>query len=118
MAYLVVGAVTVQVITSSPLRSETAVGSVRRAFSGKPRSSVSDYFTEWNGVETAWLIKADADTLRAALEAGPPVSVSGDLTGSISVYVLNIKEVEKAEHRIAGVRTERVRLGFDMWAAA
>jgi hypothetical protein len=117
MAYLTVGGVTVKVIHSAPRRREEAVGEVRRAFSGAPRSSVRAYYSVWEGVETTWITRTAADTLRAALKGTPPVACTGDLTGSINAYVSNIQEVEKARLLSSGSNVEHVRLSFDLWAA-
>lgn len=111
MAYLVVGS-TVPVALGGSQRTEVPIGEVRRAFSGAPRSSVSGYKREWS-VETAWMTRAAADTLRTALKGTPPVSVSGDLTGSISVYVQNIRTVGSDK----GAAGEFTRLAFDLLEA-
>lgn len=117
MPFLVVGGVTVKVVLPSGTREERSVGEVRPAFSGAPRSSVRAYFAEWE-VETNWLARSAADTLRAALKGTPPVACSGDLTGSINCYVQNIREVEKGRKIIGGAAVEAVRLGFKLMAAA
>lgn len=113
MVYLVIGALGVNVAVRSAHRISVPVGEVRRSFSGKPRSTVSDYITAWEGVETSWMTRAAANTLRAALEdTTPPVAISGDLTGSINAYFLNVREVDKDEFGGA----EYIRIGFDIWA--
>lgn len=113
MAYLVVGGVTVSVQLERVRRIDVSVGEVRRAYSGAPRSSVSAYKNEWRGIETTWLTRSAADTLRAALKGTPPVTVSGDLTGSISAYIRNIEDVGRS--KFAG--GEHVRLSFDLLEA-
>lgn len=118
MAYAVIAGQTIPVMPTTPRRREFAVGEVRRAFSGAPRSSVRDYWLEWEGVETKWITRAQADTIRSALKSTPPLTVSGDMFGSVtSAYVQNIREVEKARKMFAGVNTEAVRLSFDAWEA-
>ena len=113
MAYLVVAGVTVPVALGSGRRAEVPIGDVQRAYSKAPRSSVSGYKLEWRGVETVFIPRATANTLRTALKGTPPLAVTGDLTGSLNVYVRNIEEVDKT--KLSG--GEYVRLSFDMWEA-
>lgn len=113
MAYLVVAGVTVPVALESVREVAVPVGQVRRAFSGAPRSSVSSYKREWRGIATKWMTRATANTLRAALDNTPPLTVTGDLTGSISAYIQNIEDAGRT--KLAG--GEYVRLSFDMLEA-
>lgn len=106
----------VRVEISSARRTEVPVGEVRRAFSGAPRSTVRAYKREWP-LETVWYTRATADSLRTALQATPPIAVTGDLAGSVNVYFSDIQEVEKTERVVGGTRTEYVRLGFLMLQA-
>lgn len=112
MPFLVVGGVTVLVETKTSRRTEVPIGEVRRAFSGAPRSSVRGYYRAWS-IETVFITRAAADTLRAALEGAPPLTITGDLTGSITGYALNIGEVEKRS--VGPTFLEYVRLGFEFW---
>lgn len=106
----------VKVDINSSQRAEVPVGEVRRAFSGAPRSTVSSYRREWQ-LETVWLTRTVINSLRTALEAAPPVAVTGDLTGSVNVYFSDIREIEKNEFRVGGTLTEHARLGFLMMQA-
>ena len=114
MPYLVVAGVTVQVSITKPQRADHEVGTVRRAFTGVPHSSVRARKGVWIGVETALISRTLADTLKAALEGAPPLSCSGDLTGAINCFVASIREVEKSRGMVNGVNTEMVRLSFDL----
>lgn len=117
MAFLVIAGQTIPVIPTSARRREFAIGEVRRAFSGAPRSSVRGYKLAWEGVETSWISRAQADTIRTAIKGTPPLTTTGDLTGAINTYILNIQEVDKARKMIGGVSVEAVRLSFDIWEA-
>lgn len=120
MPYLLLGAygsVTVPLRIDTPRRREVPVGAVRPAFSGAPRSTVRDYRITWEGAETDWLTREEADDIRAELKATPPIPLDGDLTGPIDAMVTDIQEVEKSRAAIDGVSTEIVRLGFTILEA-
>lgn len=113
MAYLVAGGQTIGVSIGAPQRRLVSVGSVRRAYSGVPRSSVRAYFNEWP-VETKWIPRSTENTVITALKASTPVTMTGDMAGSVSGCVENIRRVEVGRKMFAGVNTEAVRLGFDL----
>lgn len=113
MAFLTISGTNVLVQSNTSLRTEVEVGQVRRAFSGAPRSSVRAYKRAW-AIETVLMTRANADSLRTVLEAAPPLTITGDLTGSITGYVLSVQEIEK---RRVGLSNEYVRLGFQLWQA-
>lgn len=117
MPFLVIASQTIPVTLNAARRKDVEVGEVRRAFSGAPRSSVRAYVREWEGVETRWISRAQADTFRSALEGAPPLAASGDLTGSVNVYIRNVQEVEKGRKIISGSAVEAVRLSFDILQA-
>lgn len=117
MAFLVIAGQTIPVWLNSGHRKETLIGEVRRAYSGAPRASIQGYETEWEGIETKWIARSTADTIRTALKGTPPLTVTGDLTGSITAFVLNIREVEKGRKMIGGASVEAVRLSLDLWVA-
>lgn len=112
MPLLAIGGTTVDVADDEVERTETEVGEVRRAFSGSPRSSVRAHKAGWK-VSTVYITRAAANTLLGLLKATPPLTITGDLTGSISGYALNIQTESKT---MAG-GAEKVRVTFEIWAA-
>lgn len=113
MPFLTVGGTTVEVADDTVDGEEFEVGEVRPAFSGKPRSSVRAYRSRWS-MRTIPLARATADTLKGLLKAAPPLTVTGDLTGAIDAYALNIRT-----HSSTGSGgAELVVVTFDLWAAS
>ncbi len=112
MSYLTfgTGAVVVRVADGQVEREEFAIGEVRAAFSGAPRSAVRGYNTTWK-VTTIPITRSAADTLKGLLEATPPLTIAGDLTGSISGYVSDIT----TRSRTAAGGAEFVTLSFKIW---
>ena len=62
---------------------------------------------------TILLTRAAADTLEGLLQAAPPLTLTGDLTGAISGYAQNIRMHSKA--MVGGA--EKVRLSFELLEA-
>ena len=114
MAYLSVASTEIPVRVGAPHSKEEPVGNVRRAFSGIPRSRVRGYLKVWEGIETRWITRAEANTIVAALKGTPPLSCTGDMGGSFSAVVENIREMETERLAVGGVNTEHVRLSFDL----
>ena len=112
MPFLTIGGTTVSVQDDSVDREEIAVGDVRPAFSGAPRSSVRAYKKKWT-LATIPLSRTAADTLEGLLQASPPLTLAGDLTGSISGYASDIKM--HSRQNAAGA--ERVVVTFCLWEA-
>lgn len=90
MPYLVVAGQTISVAVDTPARNRVEIGKRERAFDGTQRSSVRARKSEWT-VETTWYTRANADTLVTALEGAPPLTVTGDMAGSISAHAANIR---------------------------
>lgn len=114
--YLIIGAGydAVPVAVSAPLRKLEPVGSVRRAFSGVPRSSVRAYFNVWP-VETRWIPRDQEESIIATLLASPPLTITGDMVGgSVTGVAENVRRVEVGRVAFDSVNTEAVRLAFDL----
>lgn len=101
----------------SPRRKEVAVGAIKPAFSGRPRSTIREHLLAWENAETDWYERSEADALREEMRSAQPIAASGDLTGSIDVFIADIQEVEKVRAAIGGTSTEMVRIGFTILAA-
>ena len=89
MPYLVIASQTIEVAHDTPVRTRVEVGERARAFDGTPRTSVRARKDEWS-ITTAWMTRANADTLLTALEGTPPLAASGDMLGSVNVQVADI----------------------------
>lgn len=112
MAYLTVGGTTIPIADEESERIDFEVGEVRRAFSGAPRSSVRAYKAGWK-LSTPWVTRSSGNTYRGLLEASPPLTLTGDVTGSVSGYALNIST--KSRTNAAGA--EVVKVSFELWQA-
>ena len=114
MPYLTLGDYAdIPVTTSSPRMREEAIGGVRRAFSGVPRSSVRAYYRVWE-VETTWIPLADAETMIEAMKDPAPLTVSGDMLSATSALVVNIQRIETTTAVVGGTATEMMRLSFEL----
>lgn len=84
MSMLVVGAVTVPVSPQTlPKKEFVEYGDFSQAIDGSDGGVLVGRKVKWT-VSTAPMTQATADTLVAAIQATPPVSCSGTLTGSLS----------------------------------
>lgn len=110
MPFLSIGGTDVSVANDTVDREEFAVGEVRAAFSGAPRSSVRAYKKRWS-MSTIPLTRTAANTLEGLLQANPPLTIAGDLTGSISGYASDIKM--HSQTNAAGA--ELVVVSFRLW---
>lgn len=90
MPFLALDGVTVPVPLDQPESQAEEIGAVERAFDGTLRSSVRAYKDRWE-ITTQWMPKADADTLEAVLVDTPPAAATGDLAGSVSVVITNVR---------------------------
>jgi hypothetical protein len=116
MQYLTLdGYLDVPVITSAPKMREEAIGGVRRAFSGMPRSSVRGYYRVWEGIETRWITVSDGEFLLDALKIALPIAATGRMVGTAYVLAVNVQRLETTTAIVAGIPTEMVRIGFDLW---
>lgn len=80
MEFLVVAGVTVPVELNTSTADVSEVGDRERAFDGTMLATIRGHKNEWK-VQTPPLLRADADTLEAALKGTPPLACSGDLLG-------------------------------------
>ena len=88
MAFLVVAGVTVPVALNTTSGAPVEAGERVRAWDNSMLSTVRDFKDEWQ-VTTALMLRADADTLKAALQGTPPLTCSGDLLGgSVSCHAV------------------------------
>jgi hypothetical protein len=95
--------------------AEVPSESVRLAFSGVPRSSLRTRVRVWEGVETQWITTAQETEIVTALEATPPIAITGRMAGSVNVVPANIKRVEENMLIVDGTATDVVRISFDLW---
>lgn len=80
MAFLITAGVTVPVALGQSASSPDEIGDRARAFDGAMLSTIRDRKEQWR-IQTTPMPRADANTLRAALEGTPPLACSGDLLG-------------------------------------
>lgn len=68
--------------TTPPKKTITEYGDFSQAFDGTDRGTITARKALWT-VTTAPMLPSDADALVTALQATPPITVTGTLTGSL-----------------------------------
>lgn len=111
MSFLTIGGTAVSIADDAVDREDVPVGEVRPAFSGAPRSAVRAYQTRWK-LKTIPLARATADTVRGLLEASPPLTLAGDLTGSTTGYLAGSV---MGHSKTLADGSECVVLSFELW---
>jgi hypothetical protein len=108
MAFLTIGAVTVNVASSSArLQEPVQIGAARRSFSGMLLSSVRAEKRVWE-VETIPLDDTDAGTLLTAIALYQVVSVTGDLTQNVATNC-RVKSLGETFVRVDGAGAVSMR---------
>lgn len=111
MAFLVVGGVTVEVVSDGAAEREPfTVGESVRAFDGSLRSTVRAEKREWQ-FETYDLSPVQFATLRAAIgPSGSLVTCSGDALGAALLCEVTITAAPYIRDGVGFVRTVSLRL--------
>lgn len=86
MAFLIIAGITVPVAIVGAKKTWEIGGSNSRAFSGGLRSTVRWTKRGWQ-VTTTPLLEADASAIETAVVGGDFVTVSGDMTGTLTCQV-------------------------------